>query len=412
MNSQRFLIISLLCALVGCAGFKWNKVGDVGTDYKLESVGHQGASDGTMFVAWQDKHNKQNLNAFNYYSVAGNSAFSKVAHIFDPDPTMGYENLVLQTSSTGKNAFIAYFGCKNSFTDFAKRRDSRPCAHVYFTTSVNGGKAWSKPIKITDKDEYIAPSSTLSMFLERDTGKIFIFYALQSKDDEISSEIVGYAKDPTENEFKHIVTLPKVTRLTSFLTAVTIGEKHRYLHLLFTDSKSLFYTRSEDRGKTWTNYTSLANDVAPNHYNYVANDPLAKETGLYIQYREKNGLRLVVLSSNDHGKTFEEPKTVDSNSKSPRDAIGMCGSEETGEYIVISGHADFDPDRGFIRVLRNGKGSFVDLPYPFKKIKGSPTANLLVDCAYKGGKEFYITFGILAGGGKNTVYFAHGILEI
>eukprot|EP00826_Nyctotherus_ovalis_P048555 TRINITY_DN5731_c0_g1_i12.p1 TRINITY_DN5731_c0_g1~~TRINITY_DN5731_c0_g1_i12.p1 ORF type:complete len:146 (-),score=16.63 TRINITY_DN5731_c0_g1_i12:244-681(-) len=130
------------------------------------------------------------------------------------------------------------------------------------------------------------------------------------------------------------------------------------------------------------------------------------------RYREKPSNRLHLLWLTNHG---DSPWTSSQVGEAPRpsmDAVAVCESEEGRESVVVSSYVDHHERHSYIRVRLNDVGAFQDLPYPFKNITGIPLNNLMVGCAYRGTRRFYITFAILAEANMDQIHIAHGTLDL
>lgn len=409
MNNNKLIIITLLCVIARCANFTWNPLKFTSLKLNIQSIGHQSADDGNLYMTWGDLEDGN--NKLLTFKMTPEGVLENIAGTLEKRKDYGFENPVIQTSSSGKSIYVIYLGCKNG-PMLHRAQAPRPCARVFFIESTDEGKTWSVPIPVSGASDYIMPSSSLSMVLERKSGKIFIFFAKKSGD--FAGQIVVVYRDPNTKSFSQRFTLPSIPRLSAFSAGQTINadENKRYLHLIFTDHQAVFYTKSEDEGTSWSFYQTLSSDISPNLYNYLAINSKANSSAIHFLFRGKSSKNLMLGLSTNHGKNFMTPIVVGASTKPLRDAIAICGSEEFEESVIVVAHLDNHEENGFIRVMIRGQTHFVDLPYPFKKLQENPISNLMVDCGYRGSSQFYITFAILVGGNKRGIRFAQGILDI
>lgn len=409
MNNFRLVVVILLSALVTCGNFIWNPLKFNSVELLTQNMGHQASAEGSLYMNWQDRGGKNRLEV---YKMTPEGELKCLNSIPESDTSRGYERPTIQVSTTGKTLYVAYFGCKNGPRLHSHTMAPSDCARVFFIESTDEGNSWTDPMAISPPEDYIPPDSSLSMVLERDTGRLFIFYAKRSEK-EFSSVIVGYAREPGKQTFTALSKLPAINRLSAFSVGQTVDQKtkKRYLHLVYTDYRAIFYSKSENGGLAWSFYQSIYDGISPNPYNFLAIDSMVHPSSLYIEYRDRNKQQVFLAQSKTHGRTFEQPLLLGASTKPSRDALAICGSKEYNESLVVVAHTDTHEELGFVRVMTKDATRFVDIPYPFKKLPENPISNLMVDCAYKGNSQFHITLAMLVGGKKKGIYFAHGTLK-
>jgi len=318
--------------------------------------------------------------------------------------------MAIEISSNARHLLAAFFGCYNERLLHDLEGSVKDCASVYFIESVDGGDRWSTPVQVSESGIYISPGSSISLVLERDTGRVYLFHAMKASESASNSQIVVYVREPNERSFKNVSALMNLQNLgpfTALVTGYSSGET-LYVHLIMAINGNIVHSRSSSRGRTWSAHTQIAQGITPYNSNYVAYDYGINSRYFELIYRRENDRRVYTTWTGDHGNTFQSPTLVGDSPRPNQETIGVCGS---GESVAIVSHTDPDPRNIFIKVQIRG-GSFTDLPNPFLNVRGAPIANLMVGCAYRAYGEYYVTFHMLTRADADRKYVAFGILNV
>jgi len=409
MNNQGFLILVLLCGLAACKDIKWVKTDFSYTGKTITHMTHQGTSDGTMYVAYEDKLNGLNRIVWKAISKEGNINIKSTLE--ERNVSRGFEGIATQISNDSKHLLVAFFGCYNERLLHDLEGSVKDCASVYFTESVDGGVRWSTPVQVSESGIYIPPKSSISLVLEGDTGRVYLFHAMKASESASNSQIVVYVREPNEKAFKNmnVYDLMYLHNLGPFSASVTRDDFRgtRYVHLIMAINGNMVHSRSNDKGRTWSAHTHIAQGITPYNSNYVAYSQYHPES-FYIIYRKENDRKVYIASTYNQGDSFRQTLIGDS-SRPNQETIGFCGIEFKGSMAIVS-HIDPDPTNIFIKV-DTGAPYLMNLKNPFENVRGAPITNLMIDCAYKGDHKFYITFYILTRAETERMYVAFGILE-
>eukprot|EP00826_Nyctotherus_ovalis_P002471 TRINITY_DN10495_c0_g1_i3.p1 TRINITY_DN10495_c0_g1~~TRINITY_DN10495_c0_g1_i3.p1 ORF type:complete len:405 (+),score=53.25 TRINITY_DN10495_c0_g1_i3:84-1298(+) len=393
MKHFTILILYLLCVSISYAAFTWNKVINEDSQKRIQFIAHQSDTNGNMYMFWE----KQNTTGTrqDYLNIM------KITHDAEDSEAKGFERTSVQVSSSGRTMFVAYYGCLEGTS--AQNLADSVCGQVFSIDSTDSGKTWTQPKKVATRNVRFNFAVPISTIQDKESGDIFVFFATKTND-PYTSEIVVYHRRPGERSFELVATLPNMRRLVTIGAGYTIDSTNlkRYLHLFASNYDTVYYTRSVDDGKSWSKGL----------YNFMVIDTKAKSGSLYVQYRSRLTRKLLVSRSRNHGQTFESAMIVGESPRPSRDAIGICGSDADGESLVVSSYVDFRAEDSSINVLFKNKSIFTRIPYPFTKTTGTPMMNLMIDCAYRGSRQFFITAAIFTGLIKDQVYIAHGTLNL
>jgi len=409
MNNQGFLILVLLCGLAACESFRWVKTDFSYTGKTITHMTRQATSDGTMYVAYEDKVNGLNRMIWKAISTEGNISIKST--LDERNVSRGFEGMATQISDDGKHLLVAFFGCYNERLLHDLEGSVKDCANVYFTESVDGGDRWSTPIQVSKSGIYIPPKSSVSLALERDTGRVYLLHAMKASESDSYSEIVVYVREPNEKSFKNMNAFINVPNLGPFTALATTNNIHkiRYVQLIMALNGNLAHTRWNDKENKWSPYSLLFQGMTPYNSNYVIYVPQLNPSFFEILFRRENNRRVYTIWTNDYGETFKSPRLVGDSPRPNQETIGFCGARI--DAVLIVSHTDPDPNYIFIRVMISGQ-PFIDLPNPFVGVRGAPIVNLMTNCASKGDREYYITFYMLTRAETERMYVAFGILNL
>jgi len=412
MNKQGLLILGLLYGLAACMTFKWVKTDYYTTQEPLTHITHQSTTDGRMHVMYRYRDSYYKVI---YLIINREGSVRTISTISQYYVELELGSVASQVSDSSERVMFAFFGCYNKPLFHLFGKSPRDCANVYFLESLNGGDKWSSVVQVSASEVYIPPESSISLVLERDTERVYLFHSIKTSEDaELYSRVVAYVREPNEKEFKLVYTFPSLRKLQSFsaLVSKNTDDATRYVHLIMTTSDAVLYSRSNDKAKTWSSFHTIVQGTAPYYYNYVAYDPGAYTDSFYILYKLSDSKKVYVTLTHNHGKTFEKPILVGDSLRQNHDAIGFCGSDYFEESVVVISHIDYDIENSYVKVMIDDKVQLLDLPYPFANIQGIPMVNLMIDCSSRGLREYYITFYMLARGNAERIYFAFGILNL
>jgi len=386
------------------------------TGKTITHMSYQGTSDGTMYVAYEDK--VSGLNRTIWKSISKEGDINIKAIVDERNTSRGFEGMATQISDDAKHLLVAFFGCyneppHNKHLLHDLEGSVKDCASLYFAESVDGGDRWSTPIQVSESGIYIPSKSSISLVLERDTGRVYLFHAMKVNDITVYSQIVVYVREPNERSFKNMNTLVNLQNLGPFTALVTgYGSGGTgYVHLIMAINGNIVHSRSSNRGMTWSAHKQIAQGVTPYNSNYVIYDLEYHRSYFELIYRKENDRRVYTTWTGDHGNTFENPIAIGNSPRPNQETIGFCGSRKVGDYVVIVSHTDPDPRNIFVKAQINSH-TFVDLPNPFADVRGAPITNLMVGCASKGDREYYVTFYMLTRADIDRMYFAFGILNL
>ena len=408
MNNQRFLILVLLCGLAACMSFRWVYTDFNYTGKTITHMPYQRTSDGTIYAAYEDKVYGLNITIWEAIGKGGNINIKSI--VDERNTSRGFAGMAIQISSNARHLLAAFFGCYNERLLHDLEGSVKDCASVYFIESVDGGARWSTPVQVSESRIYIPPRSSISLVLERDTGRVYLFHAIKASESASNSQIVVYVREPNERSFKNMNTLVNLQNLGPFTALVTgYGSGGTgYVHLIMAINGNIVHSRSSNRGMTWSAHKQIAQGVTPYNSNYVIYDLEYHRSYFELIYRKENDRRVYSIWTNDHGDSFQSPTLVGDSPRPNQETIGVCGSSES---VAIVSHTDPDPRNIFIKV-QIGNSPFTDLPNPFAGIRGAPIANLMVGCAYRGYGEYHITFHMLTRADTDRRYVAFGILNV
>jgi len=406
MNNQGFLILALLCGLAACMSFRWVKTDFNYMGKTITRMTHQATSDGTMYVAYEDKLNDVNRTVWQAISKEGSITIKST--LDERNMSRGFVGMVTQISDDAKHLLAAFFGCYNEPLLHDLEGSVKDCANVFFIESVDGGNKWSTPVQVSESEFYIPPKSSISLILEKDTKRVYLFHEIKASPSAYNSQIVLYIREPNEKVFKHMNTFMNVRNLGPFTALVTrySDGRIRYIHLIMTIDGNMVHSRSDDKGITWDIYRQIAQGISPYNSNYAAYSQQGYPEYFSILFRKENDKKVYVIRTENHGNTFESPELVGDSPRPNQETIGFCGRIDT---VVIVSHIDLDPNNIFIKVKIDSR-NFVGLPNPFGGVRGVPIANLMIDCAWKQNHEYYITFYMLTKAETERMYVAFGIL--
>jgi len=411
MNNQGFLILALLCGLAACMSFRWVKTDFNYMGKTITHMTYQSTSDGTMYVAYEDKLNGLNRTVWEAISKEGSITIK--SGVDEKDVTRGFVGMVTQISDDAKHLLAAFFGCYNERLLHDLESSVKDCASVYFIESVDGGVRWSTPVRVSESGVYIPPKSSISLILEKDTGTVYLFHEIKASPSVYNSQIVLYIREPTEKVFKHMNTFLNVRNLGPFTALTTKGRSdgRRYLHLIMAIDGGMVYYRSDDKGGTWSTYRQIVQGITPYYSNYVVYDLEYDAEYFEFIYRTENDRKVYTIWTDNHGNTFRSPTLVGDSPRPNQERIGLCRSPNARDSVVLVSQIDPDPKNIFVKARINSY-TFVDLPNPFGSVRGAPVVNLMIGCASKGGREYYITFYMSAKAETERMYVAFGILNL
>jgi len=410
MNNQGFLILVLLCGLAACEKFRWVKMDLTYPSKTITHMTHQGTSDGTMYVAYEDKVNVRNTVIWKAISKDGSITIK--APLSEANVSRGFEGIATQISNDGKRLLVAFFGCYNERLLHDLEGSVKDCANVYFAESVDGGFRWSTPVQVSESGIYIPPKSSISLVLDRDTGRVYLFHAMKANEITAYSEIVVYVREPNEKAFKNIYAydlmyLQNLGPFSALVTGYGTGGTG-YVHLIMAINGNIVHSRSSDQGRRWSAHRQIAQGVTPYNSNYVIYDLEHDRSYFELIYRKENDRKVYTTWTFDHGYSFGGPRLVGDSPRPNQETIGFCGPRDS---VVIVSHTDPDPKNIFIKAEIN-YASFVDLPNPFASVRGAPITNLMIGCTSSGFREYYITFYMLTRAEREGMYIAFGILNL
>eukprot|EP00826_Nyctotherus_ovalis_P003659 TRINITY_DN10754_c0_g3_i1.p1 TRINITY_DN10754_c0_g3~~TRINITY_DN10754_c0_g3_i1.p1 ORF type:complete len:404 (+),score=64.59 TRINITY_DN10754_c0_g3_i1:79-1290(+) len=401
MNFLRILTVALLSAAAFAHQFAWDPLTVLPKGEHKPDSAYQYTPDGVLHLFWERKAFPDNDVLYQVLLPNRTTVTRKV--LDGRSKSRGFRFMSVQVSDDGEHVLLAYNGFLPGSAD--KRMQ------VFFTESFNGGKDWSDPIAIArdivDKTERFYPS----MILEKDTGRVHILYKRSIYDEEEEEYIHNLSlsiKEPGKKQFESEIILPDKANSNSFGFAQTTSRQNskRYLHVFSrTMNVALDYSRSTDGGRTWKPFLTLASYITGAAKIQLAANSEIDEGGLYLYYAD--GMEGKVMWSKDHGNTFERPIRV-KNMVDYSDKLALCGTNKKG--ILVMAHVHRIADRGRVRFLPLRGKSFVDLPYPFIKLRGIIDINYVTACRYMGNNEYSIVD--IAGDYRGVFsYLAHGILK-
>jgi len=408
MNNQGFLILCLLCGLAACMRFRWVYTDFSYTGKTITHMSYQGISNGTIYTAYEDKVSGLNRIIWQAIGTEGNISIKSI--VDERNTSRGFAGMAIQISDDARRLFAAFFGCYNEHLLHDLEGSVKDCASLYFIESIDGGVRWSTPVQVSESGIYIPPRSSISLVLERDTGRLYLFHAMKASESASNSQIVVYVRELYEGSFKNVSALMNLQNLGPFTAVVTRDSYGQtgYVHLIMAINGNLVHSRSGDKGRTWSTHKNIAQGITPYNSNYVAYDDELHPEYFKLIYRKENDKRVYITKTINQGNTFESPTLIGDSLRPNQETIGYCATKQS---VTVVSHTDPDPRNIFIKV-QIGNMYFTDLPNPFVGIRGLPIANLMVGCAFRRNSEYHITFYILTGAETERMYVAFGILNI
>lgn len=403
------LVVSLIWGTALGSSFVWNKTVVIDSFMATKNIPYVSNPEGAMYIFYERYHPNYKLLKTTRIRLEG--WHSELGMVYGDNVYKGFKGLAVQGNDDGKSMLAVFCGQAK-----AKSADNSTQNHrnkVFFSKSTDGGKNWASAQEVVLENKELNLVFPFSTLYEKNSDCTYAFFAVNTKDNPFYTEIDIYRNRMGENEFERVGTVPRMPNLVSFKVGLTIDNSRarEYFHVFSSDFDNLYYIRSFDFGKTWSNYTVIARNISTGLYNFVAIDQKARANSLYVQYRDKIKKKLYVLRSRNNGDSFEVPILVGDALRPLRDAIGICGIEED-ESIVVSAHVDYRVQNSYIKLQHRNKDFFVNIPYPFTDLKEVPRANLMVGCAYGDNRKFSIVFGILTEVNDNDKLIAHGILDL
>lgn len=402
MSSSVTLTLSLLLSIVLAASFNWDRLGALPMSHPISRTSTHVTADGTIHIFAEYKGDPGYMLSYDVFyptktlvhkkSIKGGNYLSRFLSISG------------DVSNDGKHIVVAYSTHIHDYNCF--EHSSVPCSKINFIESLNGGTDWTEPIEVVydDNKHNIMPS----VHLEKDTGRVLIAYGMHEFNDRGISTLVLATREPKEKTFTSKVIGTPINDMSSItLVHTTIRTTSKeYLHLLVRDALEfdIGHSRSEDSGKTWSEFKAFVEDSAEQAIMQVTANSEVDEGGIYIQTNKNK--RAMISSSRDHGNTLESPQQLDGVS-TLSSKIVICGSSGTG--IILSAYYDQSQAQPYTSFAPlNGK--FASLPYAFKGITG-PLEIVGASCAY-GGKDKYGIMLLVKNLYVNYIYIAQGVLDL
>ena len=267
------------------------------------------------------------------------------------------------------------------YTNDTKCAASNDCLANYYVRSSDGGKTWGNPKRLpapanTPMDRgTIASTGTTLVVLQMSQTK---YYQAGSTFD-VSAPRYVYATRSTDNggTWSNAVKLPGQTTASrgDYLNVWASGS---YVHAVTTrtDNGQIWYWRSADKGKTWSNPVSIgsttATDNDPNGYvgGFSGLPSIAASGSTVIaSWVDNNTGKLVYVRSTNNGTNWgAETQLVASgananlgyvNEDGHDTRIAVSWTTAAGGFVKIysTGTASFGPDRKFASFPDSGVGS-------------------------------------------------------
>eukprot|EP00826_Nyctotherus_ovalis_P049572 TRINITY_DN6005_c0_g2_i2.p1 TRINITY_DN6005_c0_g2~~TRINITY_DN6005_c0_g2_i2.p1 ORF type:complete len:310 (+),score=52.34 TRINITY_DN6005_c0_g2_i2:76-1005(+) len=286
MNFSILFLTAFLLETALSTTFNWDSVTYKVKDKRTRNLVYQMTPDGSLHLFW--KKDQSGFTGYVYQVLLANGTLVDKAVI----PVDYYTTILvlssLQMSDNGQHILLAFEGGAID----PKGEGSDNYVKNFFFESFNGGKDWTEPALIHGRpNDYIARHFP-SMVFEKDTGRVYVLYR--------RAENTYYGKffnlslavrQPGKTQFDSEIILPLVNDTFDFSLVQTADKtsSKRYLQAIVkTREGLLMFSRSEDNGKTWSNFEGIVK--YGNKYNKlrVVADSRVIEERVYAQYADRN----------------------------------------------------------------------------------------------------------------------------
>eukprot|EP00826_Nyctotherus_ovalis_P062354 TRINITY_DN9005_c0_g2_i4.p1 TRINITY_DN9005_c0_g2~~TRINITY_DN9005_c0_g2_i4.p1 ORF type:complete len:407 (+),score=75.08 TRINITY_DN9005_c0_g2_i4:72-1292(+) len=405
---MRSIVLLLFCPiLILSALIEWGQIAKVSDNShtKRFSVIHHCQATNVTHIFWEELGSDNDYHLLYRARLSTGELTEKKLLSAKPPLPEFYNQISVQSAEDGKQILLAYGGYRRASSKGCTTRNDASCIEIYFTESLDGGANWKAPARVNrTEQEDLVHRSMPSMALEKDTGRVYITYLYNMYS-------AMQVRDPGKLIFNPEKQLSVYTFSMTMNMGYTISRKDgkRYLHLVWYENdghraRSIYYSRSEDGGQTWTRRIVLAKQYKGEGVPSLAIDTEAAEGGVYVQYWEERVVR--ILWSKDHGATWGERVTI-KKALYPNDAITICGGRDKGRVFTMN-HG-LGPIAGNFKYFETSAApSVVSLRYPFNGFKAAKNPSL--HCAKGTQGEFVLAASILDPS-NNEIYMVRGVLN-
>lgn len=268
-------------------------------------------------------------NIYFYFAVSPNGKALYQANFTDPEYAW---KGIIKGSGDGQHIYMAL--------QMTRSVDNKYYSDIKFTESSDGGKTWSELITIPHKEKNDAISRFIGdMAYVEETDSLYIIYGLIEKSE------IGMVMRKGHMEFVPetiIIDNAKLGHNLGFTYTIDANKKIT-LNLFFISSSSLYYSNSQDDGKTWITPKLVTSKVEDFLLGGIGNKAITENLFAVFQPIRTDPHQFV--ATKDMGKTFTNPKDLISTNaiKGNREiGLAVCGTTSTPLLIAFVFGVDYN----------------------------------------------------------------------
>jgi len=183
---------------------------------------------------------------------------------------------------------------------------STGCLNIYFSSSFDGGKTWTKNLNVTDNS---TPGPYLSRMEADNVGNIYLVWG----DEAVGNLYFSFSSDSGKNWAPPVM----INDISGFAYNPSLAiDEEGIIYVTWSDERDdfwsdIYFAKSTDQGSTWTNPAARVNDYTSGFQgfsNVLVHKVTPSYKNIYVSWTDyRSGHSETFFSkSEDGGKTWEE----------------------------------------------------------------------------------------------------------